>query len=103
MLSYVNFHFSEDQNSNVWYYSSEDQFVELLETIDQDRWEADLTHGIEDFKKDIKKQMRITENLTNSRRGVRKSTLSIDDGKIKIKPYILIYRMIFFIVQLLIY
>ena len=90
-------YFSEDQNGDVWYYSSEDQFNELMETIDQDKWECDLMYGIEEYRRDILRQMSITESLTNSHRATRKSVLQVEAGMEFITYYcILLFLLMYY-------
>ena len=65
----------------MWYYSTEAQLEELLQTLDKERWEEELVKNIEDMKEEILRQMTITEQLTAESKGGKKSMLEIENGK----------------------
>ena len=73
------FCFSEGE-SDVWYYSSRYQIDELLEVLDKDKWERDLAMCIREMREEMVRQMMITEDLTNSNKGTRKSAIDIEIG-----------------------
>lgn len=73
------FHHRESENE-VWYYSTQIQFEELLEVLDKNNYEKDLVITLQEFKEDILKHMSITEELTNSHKGNRKSAIEIETG-----------------------
>ncbi|XP_050394423.2 nucleosome-remodeling factor subunit BPTF [Patella vulgata] len=66
-----------------WYYSTKAQLEELLFVIDCEEWEKDLALAIEEMKEDILKQMNITEELTNTARGNKKSFLELENSNIE--------------------
>lgn len=53
---------------------------ELLETLDNDEWEADLVDAINEIKDDVLRHMSLTEDLTNTAKGNKKSVLEIENG-----------------------
>lgn len=71
--------FSESE-TEAWYYSTQPQFEELLEVLDKNNYERDLYQTLLEFKEDILKHMSITEELTNSHKGNRKSAIEIEIG-----------------------
>ncbi|XP_075969552.1 nucleosome-remodeling factor subunit NURF301 E(bx) isoform X2 [Anticarsia gemmatalis] len=74
--------FVEAENGEVWYYSSPQQFEELLNILDSDEMEAPLVRELLEMKQEILRQMDITERLTNQVKGNRKSYLEIENAKI---------------------
>ncbi|CAH1794354.1 unnamed protein product, partial [Owenia fusiformis] len=61
--------------NEVWYYTAKAQFEELLETLDHKVWEKDLVAAFHEIRSDIDTHMEITEELTASARGHRRSAL----------------------------
>lgn len=80
-VSYVKC-FSEAENGEVWYYTTEQQFQELLSVLDSEEMEAPLVRELEELKEEILRQMDITERLTNQVKGNRKSYLEVENSKI---------------------
>ncbi|XP_035437164.2 nucleosome-remodeling factor subunit NURF301 isoform X1 [Spodoptera frugiperda] len=74
--------FVEAENGDVWYYSSPQQFEELLNVLDSDEMEAPLVRELLEMKQEILRQMDITERLTNQVKGNRKSYLEIENANI---------------------
>ncbi|CAH2074013.1 unnamed protein product, partial [Iphiclides podalirius] len=74
--------FIEAENGDVWYYSSAQQFQELLNILDGDEMEAPLVREFLEMKKEIVRQMDITEKLTNQVKGNRKSYLEVENASI---------------------
>lgn len=74
--------FREAENGDVWYYSSPQQFEELLNVLDSDEMEAPLVRELLEMKQEILRQMDITERLTNQVKGNRKSYLEIENANI---------------------
>nr|CAB3516219.1 unnamed protein product [Spodoptera littoralis] len=74
--------FVEAENGDVWYYSSSQQFEELLNVLDSDEMEAPLVRELLEMKQEILRQMDITERLTNQVKGNRKSYLEIENANI---------------------
>ncbi|XP_071108199.1 nucleosome-remodeling factor subunit BPTF-like [Haliotis cracherodii] len=64
--------------NEVWYYSTKAQIDELLEAMDGRDWERDLVSTLHEMRDDISKQMTITDELTNTARGNKKSTLEVE-------------------------
>jgi nucleosome-remodeling factor subunit BPTF len=73
------FVYRESENE-MWYYSTPLQFEELLDVLDKTNYEKDLVITLMEFKEDILKHMSITEELTNSHKGNRKSAIEIETG-----------------------
>nr|XP_049695571.1 nucleosome-remodeling factor subunit NURF301 isoform X2 [Helicoverpa armigera] len=74
--------FVEAENGHVWYYSSSEQFEDLLNVLDSDEMEAPLVRELLEMKQEILRQMDITERLTNQVKGSRKSYLEIENANI---------------------
>lgn len=72
----------DEENGEVWYYSSVPQFKELLSKLDEDNMERALCSEIVDFSEEIERQMAITETLTNKFKGHKKSYLEIENQNI---------------------
>lgn len=71
--------YSESEDGEVWYYSTSVQLEELLEAIDKESMEVALAREISDFKEEIARQMEITEKLTNTNKGNKKSYLDAEN------------------------
>lgn len=71
--------FSEGEEEN-YYYTTKLQLQELMEVLDPNDLEYELYRTIEDIKDEIMRQMDITEKLTNSAKGNKKSYLEIENG-----------------------
>lgn len=65
----------------MWYYSTKSHLDELLDTLDGAEWEKDLFSALQEMRDDIVKQMSITEELTNTNKGSKKSTMENEIGK----------------------
>lgn len=75
--------FVEDEdNGEVWYYSSVPQFKELLGKLDEDNMERALCAELQDFQEEIERQMAITETLTNKFKGHKKTYLELENQNI---------------------
>lgn len=72
-------YFREGDDEN-YYYSTKLQLQELMEVLDPNDLEYELYRTIEDFKDEIIRQMDITEKLTNSAKGNKKSYLEVENG-----------------------
>lgn len=72
----------DEENGEIWYYSSVPQFKELLSKLDEDNMERALYAEILDFSEEIERQMAITEALTNKLKGHKKSYLEIENQNI---------------------
>ena len=72
--------YSEGENE-VYYYSTPPQIAEVLEAMDKDGYERELFYMIRDLKDDIMRQMKITEELTNSHCNSKKTALEVEKGK----------------------
>lgn len=74
--------FVEAENGEVWYYTSPQQFEQLLKVLDSKEMEAPLVRELLEMKQEIIRQMDVTENLTNQVKGNRKSYLEIENANI---------------------
>ena len=66
----------------VWYYSTKAHIEELMESLDGKQWERELLYALQEMKDDLLKQVSITEDLTASNKGSKKSIIEIETGKI---------------------
>lgn len=82
MFSIVIFFFSEAENGEVWYYTTSQQFEELMSVLDADEMETPLVRELLEMKKEIIRQMDTTERLTNQSKGNRKSYLEVENNNI---------------------
>lgn len=69
-----------EQSSEIWYYSSVQQFRDLIETSDGNL-ERELLSNIVQFQSNIEKQMAITESLTEEFKGTQNSYFEIEKTK----------------------
>ncbi|XP_054724441.1 nucleosome-remodeling factor subunit BPTF-like [Uloborus diversus] len=67
-------------DDGAYYYTTKLQLQELLEVLDSSDLEYDLYRVIEDIKEEITRQMDLTEKLTNSAKGNKKSYLEIENA-----------------------
>ncbi|XP_053625011.1 nucleosome-remodeling factor subunit NURF301 [Plodia interpunctella] len=74
--------FIEAENGDVWYYTTPQQFQELLNMLDADEMETPLVRELLEMKQEILRQMDITERLTNQSKGSRKSYLEVENANI---------------------
>lgn len=72
----------DEENGEVWYYSSVPQYKELLSKLDDDNMERALCAEIADYCEEIERQMAITETLTNKFKGHKKSYLEMENQNI---------------------
>lgn len=72
--------YRENDNGDLWYYSSHTQFNELMECLDSKEMEMALYRELCDNKEEIFRQMEITETLTNQFKGNKKSYLEVENG-----------------------
>lgn len=74
--------FVESDNGDVWYYTTNVQLDELLNTLDSDDMEAALVREIQDYRDEISRHMDLTEKLTNQHKGNKKSYLEVENARI---------------------
>lgn len=74
-------HFSESENGEVWYYSTPLQLEELMNRLDSSEMEVALYRELSDYKDEIKRQMELTESITNQLKGNKKSYLEVENSK----------------------
>lgn len=74
--------FIENEENDVWYYTTTTQFDELLNVLDSEEMEADLCRELNDFKDEIIRQMELTEKLTNQFKGNKKTYLEQENQAI---------------------
>lgn len=72
--------FVENEEGEVWYYSTPAQLDELLDTMDKSNMELALCREISDFKDEIIRQMELTEKITNQQKGNKKSYLDLENA-----------------------
>ncbi|GFT51046.1 nucleosome-remodeling factor subunit BPTF [Trichonephila clavipes] len=65
---------------STYYYTTKLQFQELMEVLDKNDFEYDLYRALEDLREEIIRQMDITEKLTNSAKGNKKSYLEVENA-----------------------
>ncbi|XP_029635778.1 nucleosome-remodeling factor subunit BPTF isoform X3 [Octopus sinensis] len=70
-----------EKDSQSWYYSTKAELEELIDCLDRNEFEAELVMALEDMKEEILKQMNLTEDLTNSAKGSKKSVLEIENAE----------------------
>lgn len=68
--------------TQIWYYSSVQQFEQLLSVLDEDDMEHALCNEIVELKDEIVRQMTITETVTNKNKGNKKSYLDVENQNI---------------------
>lgn len=71
-----------EEGTEVWYYSTVDQFEQLMTRLDADDMELSLCRELADLKDEIVRQMEITETLTNENKGSKRSYLEVENAKI---------------------
>ncbi|CAL1273148.1 unnamed protein product [Larinioides sclopetarius] len=71
---------ADEGEDGSYYYTTKLQFQELMEVLDANDLEYDLYRVLEDMKEEIIRQMDITEKLTNSAKGNKKSYLEIENA-----------------------
>ncbi|XP_049831961.1 nucleosome-remodeling factor subunit NURF301 isoform X2 [Schistocerca gregaria] len=72
--------FVESEDGETWYYSTQSQLEELMESLDKTHMEAALAREINDFKDEIIRQMELTEKITNQMKGNKKSYLDTENA-----------------------
>lgn len=80
-ICYFNF-LSENDDEEIWYYTTPTQFEELTKILDPKEMEASLCRELNDFKDEIIRQMELTEKLTNQLKGNRKTYLEAENGEL---------------------
>lgn len=73
---------TEDE-SEIWYYSSGSQLDYLISKFDPTDYEDSLCKQLEDYKDEMKRQMKITELLTNQFKGNKKSYFELEQQRIE--------------------
>ena len=74
--------FIESDDGDVLYYSTIKQLDLLLNLIDKDDLELSLYEGFQDFIDEIRRQMKITEKLTDDAKGEKMDQLTLENGKL---------------------
>jgi len=75
--------FREEEEGEVWYYSTVLQLEELLLVLDPEDLESALCKELMEIKSEIIRQMEITEKITNQLKGSRKSYLEVENSHIQ--------------------
>jgi nucleosome-remodeling factor subunit BPTF len=71
---------SENEDGEISYYSTQVQLENLLKNMDEDDMELMLCREINEFRDEINRQMEITEKVTVSQKGNKKSYLDSENG-----------------------
>lgn len=71
-----------EETGEIWYYSSAQQFEQLISVLDEDEMEYALCREIEEYQEEIQRQMTITETVTNKNKGNKKSYLDVANQNI---------------------
>lgn len=71
----------EQENKQIWYYSTKVQLAGLVEVLDKGYWESDLCAMLEELREEIHSHMAITEDLTNKARANNRSYLDAANGE----------------------
>lgn len=66
----------------MWYYTTTQQFEELLDTLDSTEMEAPLVRELLEMKDEIIRQMNVTEKLYEQNKGNKKSYLEVENANI---------------------
>ncbi|KAK0170901.1 hypothetical protein PV328_008686 [Microctonus aethiopoides] len=74
--------FVENEDGEVWYYSTSLQFEELMNCLDKTEMEVALYRELSDYKDEIIRQMDLTEAITNQYRGNKRSYLEVENAAI---------------------
>jgi len=72
---------SEEEQGEVWYYSSRQQLEALMEVLDGQYWESDLYAALQDLTEEAHAHMDVTEELTAKARGNGKAYLTAVNGE----------------------
>ncbi|XP_012232371.1 nucleosome-remodeling factor subunit NURF301 isoform X2 [Linepithema humile] len=75
--------FVENEDGEVWYYSTPLQLEELMLALDQNEMEVALYRELSDYKDEIVRQMELTESITNQFKGNKKSYLEVENSLIQ--------------------
>ncbi|KAJ8687395.1 hypothetical protein QAD02_023189 [Eretmocerus hayati] len=71
--------FVESEDGEMWYYSTPLQLEELMNSLDKDEMEVALYRELSDYSDEIKRQMELTETITNQFKGNKKSYLEVEN------------------------
>ncbi|XP_058794232.1 nucleosome-remodeling factor subunit NURF301 isoform X2 [Phymastichus coffea] len=74
--------FIESEDGEIWYYSTPLQLEELMNSLDKTEMEVALYRELSDYKDEIKRQMELTETITNQYKGNKKSYLEVENALI---------------------
>lgn len=72
-----------EDGTELWYYSTEAQFENVVSKLDAEDMEKQLCKEITDFKEEIVKQMQLTESITTEEKGNKKSYFENEHGKMQ--------------------
>ncbi|XP_025083493.1 nucleosome-remodeling factor subunit BPTF-like isoform X4 [Pomacea canaliculata] len=64
--------------NEVWYYSTKSHVEELMECLEGGEWERELLASLQEMRDDIMKHVAITEELTSTNKGSKKSIIEIE-------------------------
>ena len=80
IIAWFSTFYSENEDGDIWYYSTEVQLENLLRVLDEDDMEYMLCREISEFRDEINRQMEITEKVTVSQKGNKKSYIDSENG-----------------------
>ncbi|XP_076674855.1 nucleosome-remodeling factor subunit NURF301 E(bx) isoform X2 [Andrena cerasifolii] len=75
--------FVENEDGEVWYYSTPLQLGEVMLCLDRNEMEVALFRELSDYKDEIVRQMELTESITNQYKGNKKSYLEVENSLIQ--------------------
>lgn len=81
-FSPIFFSYRENENGEVWYYTTVLQLEELLKVLDANDMESALCRELQEYKEEIARQMELTEKLTNQFKGNKKTYLDTENALI---------------------
>lgn len=79
--------FSESEEGDVWYYSTQVQLNGLLDALDENDMESVLCREISDCRDEINRQMEITEKVTAQQKGNKKTYIDAENGECCLVKY----------------
>ncbi|CRK99537.1 CLUMA_CG012856, isoform A [Clunio marinus] len=71
-----------EDGSEVWYFTTMKQFENVIKKLDSNFFEKQLCKIMEEYKEEIVRQMKLTETLTDSLKGNKKSYLEVEHEKL---------------------
>ena len=72
---------NSEGEEDVWYYSTPGQIDEVIDSLDELKWERELVRSLDEAKEEMVRQMNITDELTIMTRGTKKTALEVEKGR----------------------